>query len=57
MYSKSNVYIYADVIRNNIENVCEDYVGDILYAYALWCFISIYYHLINLNLLSQFIII
>lgn len=46
MYSKSNVYIYADVIRNNIENVCEDYVGDILYAYALWCFISIYYHLI-----------
>lgn len=47
MYSKSNVYIYADVIRNNIENVCRDYIGDMLYAYACGVlFISIYYHLI-----------
>lgn len=48
MYSKSNVYIYADVIRNNIENVCRDYIGDMLYAYALWYFI--YLDLLSFNI-------
>lgn len=52
MYSKSNVYIYADVIRNNIENVCRDYIVPIgLYRrYAICIRVVVFY-------LSRFIII
>lgn len=48
MYSKSNVYVYADVIRGNIENVSRDYAGHMLYAYALRCFI--YLDLLSINI-------